>query len=97
MGSVWRADRPQRGRYRQFTQCDIDIPVSYTHLKLNASDAAEVNENGKTLYKFSCPVNAAQMSDTIETRIVIDNKTEEEYSYSVKEYASELLSKSRCV
>lgn len=25
VGSVWRADRPQRGRYRQFTQCDIDI------------------------------------------------------------------------
>ena len=25
MGSVWRADRPQRGRYRQFMQCDIDI------------------------------------------------------------------------
>jgi len=25
MGPVWRADRPQRGRYRQFMQCDIDI------------------------------------------------------------------------
>ena len=25
MGRVWRADRPQRGRYRQFMQCDIDI------------------------------------------------------------------------
>ena len=25
IGPVWRADRPQRGRYRQFTQCDIDI------------------------------------------------------------------------
>ena len=25
MGHVWRADRPQRGRYRQFMQCDIDI------------------------------------------------------------------------
>lgn len=25
IGSVWRADRPQKGRYRQFTQCDIDI------------------------------------------------------------------------
>ena len=25
IGSVFRADRPQRGRYRQFTQCDIDI------------------------------------------------------------------------
>lgn len=22
---VWRAERPQRGRYREFTQCDIDI------------------------------------------------------------------------
>ena len=25
MGSVWRADRPQKGRFRQFVQCDIDI------------------------------------------------------------------------
>ena len=25
IGNVWRADRPQRARYRQFTQCDIDI------------------------------------------------------------------------
>ena len=25
IGNVWRADRPQRGRFRQFTQCDIDI------------------------------------------------------------------------
>lgn len=25
MGSVWRADKPQKGRFRQFTQCDIDI------------------------------------------------------------------------
>ena len=25
IGSVWRAERPQKGRYRQFLQCDIDI------------------------------------------------------------------------
>jgi len=25
MGPVWRAERPQKGRYRQFIQCDIDI------------------------------------------------------------------------
>lgn len=25
IGSVWRAEKPQKGRYRQFTQCDIDI------------------------------------------------------------------------
>jgi len=24
-GPVWRAERPQKGRYRQFVQCDIDI------------------------------------------------------------------------
>ena len=72
----------------------LEFKIGDQTYKLNVCDAAEVNENGKTLYKFSCPVNAAQMSDTIETRIVIDNNTEQEYSYSVKEYASELLSKS---
>lgn len=25
MGNVWRADKPQRGRFRQFMQCDLDI------------------------------------------------------------------------
>ena len=72
----------------------LEFKIGGQTYKLNAYDAAEVNENGKILYKFSCPVNAAQMSDTIETRIVIDNNTEQEYSYSVKEYATELLSKS---
>lgn len=72
----------------------LEFKIGGQTYKINAYDAAEVNENGKILYKFSCPVNAAQMSDTIETRIVIDNNTEQEYSYSVKEYASELLSKS---
>ncbi|MCR4990523.1 MAG: histidine--tRNA ligase [Lachnospiraceae bacterium] len=32
MGNVWRADRPQRGRYRQFMQCDIDILGESTNL-----------------------------------------------------------------
>ncbi len=35
IGNVWRADRPQRGRYRQFMQCDIDILGE-------ASDLAEI-------------------------------------------------------
>lgn len=25
IGNVWRAERPQKGRFRQFVQCDIDI------------------------------------------------------------------------
>ena len=27
---VWRADRPQKGRYREFMQCDADIAGSYS-------------------------------------------------------------------
>ena len=32
IGSVWRADRPQKGRFRQFVQCDIDILGDPTYL-----------------------------------------------------------------
>jgi len=32
IGSVWRADRPQKGRFRQFIQCDIDILGEKTNL-----------------------------------------------------------------
>ena len=35
-GPVWRAERPQKGRYRQFVQCDIDIIG-------DASELAEVD------------------------------------------------------
>jgi histidyl-tRNA synthetase len=44
IGPVWRAERPQRGRYRQFTQCDIDIigmdpPAAEVELILATSEA----------------------------------------------------------
>ena len=32
IGPVWRAERPQKGRYRQFVQCDIDIIGDESHL-----------------------------------------------------------------
>ena len=32
IGPVWRAERPQKGRYRQFLQCDIDILGDSTEL-----------------------------------------------------------------
>ena len=32
MDNVWRADRPQKGRFRQFVQCDIDIIGEETNL-----------------------------------------------------------------
>lgn len=37
---VWRADRPQRGRYREFTQCDADV-VGSTSL-LNETELANI-------------------------------------------------------
>ena len=44
IGPVWRAERPQKGRYRQFVQCDIDIIGDDSALAeielLNASLAA---------------------------------------------------------
>jgi len=44
IGPVWRAERPQKGRYRQFVQCDIDIIGDSSVLAeielLNASLAA---------------------------------------------------------
>ena len=32
IGNVWRADNPQKGRFRQFVQCDIDILGDDTNL-----------------------------------------------------------------
>src|SRR5690349_16260721 len=44
IGPVWRAERPQKGRYRQFTQCDIDVlgvasPLVEVELILATTDA----------------------------------------------------------
>ena len=30
--NVWRADRPQRGRFQEFCQCDADIILSLIHI-----------------------------------------------------------------
>jgi histidyl-tRNA synthetase len=37
---VWRADRPQKGRYREFYQCDADVVGSYS--LLNEVELAEI-------------------------------------------------------
>ena len=56
MGSVWRADRPQKGRFRQFVQCDIDIlgdPTSLAEIELILATTAAL---GKTCPENSFPV-----------------------------------------
>lgn len=49
MGNVWRADRPQRGRYRQFMQCDIDIlgePSNLAEIELILATTTTLGELG---------------------------------------------------
>ena len=49
MGNVWRADRPQRGRYRQFMQCDIDIlgePSNLAEIELILATTATLGKLG---------------------------------------------------
>ena len=43
LGPVWRADRPGRGRFREFTQCDIDI-VGSTSPLADAETLLAVND-----------------------------------------------------
>ncbi len=40
---VWRADRPQKGRYREFYQCDADVVGSYS--LLNEVELANIYSN----------------------------------------------------
>ena len=56
IASVWRADRPGRGRFREFTQCDIDIAggdslVADASVILALSDAlAAIGLDGVTVH-----------------------------------------------
>ena len=62
IGNVWRADRPQRGRFRQFTQCDIDIfgePTNLAEIELILATTATL---GKIGFKgFEIRINDRQL------------------------------------
>lgn len=62
MGNVWRADRPQRGRYRQFMQCDIDIlgePTSLAEIELITATTTLLGKIG--FEKFTIRLNNRKM------------------------------------
>jgi histidyl-tRNA synthetase len=77
---VWRADRPQKGRYREFTQCDVDVIGSdsllnevelvrmiddvFSKLKINA--VIKLN-NRKILSGISQFIDAPEMLTDITT------------------------------
>lgn len=62
MGNVWRADRPQRGRYRQFMQCDIDIlgePTILAEIELITATTTLLGKVG--FEKFTIRLNNRKM------------------------------------
>ncbi len=87
MGSVWRADRPQRGRFRQFTQCDIDIlgdasPMAEIELILATTTALgkicpdnrfEVRINDRNLLR-GMALSSGFPEDSLETVFIILDK-----------------------
>ncbi len=55
IGPVWRADRPQRGRYRQFYQCDIDIlgePSNLAEIELITATTTTLGRLGFKNFKI---------------------------------------------
>ena len=62
MGNVWRADKPQRGRYRQFMQCDIDILGEASNLAEIELILATTTTLGKLGFKnFQIRINDRQI------------------------------------
>lgn len=62
MGNVWRADRPQRGRYRQFMQCDIDILGEATNMAEIELILATTTTLGKIGFKnFEIRINERRL------------------------------------
>ncbi|MCI8358254.1 MAG: histidine--tRNA ligase [Lachnospiraceae bacterium] len=62
MGNVWRADRPQRGRYRQFMQCDIDIlgePSNLAEIELILATTTTLGRLG--FHNFQIRINDRQI------------------------------------
>lgn len=62
MGNVWRADQPQRGRFRQFMQCDIDILGEPSNLAEIELILATTEVLGKLEFKnFNIRINDRRM------------------------------------
>ncbi len=85
IGNVWRADRPQKGRFRQFMQCDIDILGEAGSLaeielilattsmlgKLNFKNFT-VNINDRNILKAMASFSGFKEEDYDEVFIILD-------------------------
>lgn len=85
IGPVWRAERPQKGRYRQFIQCDIDIlgddsnfaEIELLNASLNALAAigiadSKVRINHRELLTKSISMLGINQADHSRAMVTID-------------------------
>ena len=85
MGNVWRADRPQRGRFRQFMQCDIDIlgePGNLAEIELILATTATLGKlsfqnftvciNDRNILKAMAAYSGFREEDYDEVFIILD-------------------------
>jgi len=67
IGYVWRADNPQKGRFRQFTQCDIDILGDDSNLAEIELIAATSN----MLSEIFKPINITEFTIRVNDRAIL--------------------------
>ena len=85
IGNVWRADRPQKGRFRQFMQCDIDIlgePGNLAEIELILSTTAMLGKlnfhnftvciNDRNILKAMAAYSGFKEEDYDEVFIILD-------------------------
>ena len=85
IGNVWRADRPQRGRFRQFVQCDIDIlgePGNLAEIELILATTAMLGKlgfknftvciNDRNILKAMAAFSGFRAEDYDEVFIILD-------------------------
>jgi histidyl-tRNA synthetase len=103
--NVFRADKPQRGRYREFTQCDIDIfgvdspfadgeiiAVTYTALINLGFKQFTININSrKILYQILKNSSISDKSKQLKTLQIID-KLDKKPKKAVEEELSMVVS-----
>jgi histidyl-tRNA synthetase len=68
-GPVWRAERPQKGRYRQFNQCDIDLIGEESVL----AEAELIEATTEALAAAGIPGTTVRLSDRRFLSALADN------------------------
>ena len=110
IGNVYRADRPQKGRFRQFTQCDIDIlgeTSNLAEIELILATTKALGEIAKGKH-FTVRINdrrilmamalfAGYNEDNINDVFIILDKMDKIGSDGVKKELTELDGVEKCV